>query len=344
VIPATERDALIRWFEGARRDLPWRRNRTAWRVLVSELMLQQTRAETVARRFEPFLARFPDAHAMARATEAEVVASWAGLGYYARARSLHRTAVLASALGGLPDDVEALTRLPGIGAYTAGAIASLVFGRAVAAVDGNVARVLGRVLAVVGDAAGRRPIDALASALVAAEAGRAGAWNEALIELGATVCTPRAPTCGACPLEPACAGRAAPHAYGRRPRPKAPVPIHASIALVEAEDRLLWARRAPGGLLGGLWEPPRAEDAATLADLLGGIGVPTHTLAPVGRIVHRFTHRTLHAEVLAVSVPAFAAEPWGPYDAVVLGPPDLPGASALGRKAAALARLPDGGA
>lgn len=342
VIGAEARAALLAWFERSARDLPWRRRRSPWRVVVSEFLLQQTRVATVASRFEPFLERFPDPGAMARAGEAAVVEAWAGLGYYARARALFRLAVALDARGGVPCDFVALRGLPGLGPYTAGAVASLAFGHAVPAVDGNVERVLCRVFAFDQDPRrplGRRALHALATALVAAEHGRAATWNEALIELGATVCTSRRPACGACPLASACAGREDPERFPPRRAKAAPRPMRCAIALVHVGGELLWTRRAPGGLLGGLWEPPRADDLGALVALLGALGVTAPTLTRVGAIRHVMTHRRLEGEVYEAVGRLVAAEPSPPYDAVDVAGPDRVGASALGRKAAALARL-----
>ena len=203
---------LLRWATKNLRDLPWRvEPRDPYRVWVSEIMLQQTQVVTVIPYFRRFTERFPTVQALAAAPLDDVLKLWEGLGYYARARNLHRAArkVVAEFEGRLPDTVEELSQLPGIGRYTLGAIASIAFGRDAPVVDGNVKRVLCRVYAIRGDA--RRPavqkkLWALAEANL--PKGKAGRWNEAMMELGATVCTPRSPRCDECPLAGVCRARA----------------------------------------------------------------------------------------------------------------------------------------
>src|SRR5438045_2904526 len=198
---STLADRLLSWFATARRDLPWRKEpRDPYRVWVSEVMLQQTRVEVVIPYYHRFLRRFPTLASLAAAPLDEVLALWSGLGYYARARNLHRA---AQACGGrLPETADGLRALPGFGPYTAAAVASLAFGEDVALVDGNVARVLSRLFAIREDARAR----AWEIAARLLPRGRAGAFNEALMELGATVCTPRTPDCPRCPLQRMCAG------------------------------------------------------------------------------------------------------------------------------------------
>ncbi len=202
----------MRWFRAGHRDLPWRRTREPYRVWVSEIMLQQTRVEVVVPYYERFVARFPTPHALADAPLDDVLAAWSGLGYYRRARQLHAAAALVvrEHAGDLPADDEALRALPGIGRYTAGAIRSIAFGHAAPIVDGNVARVLSRLFALAGgpgDAAWEKRLWTLAAALV--PAADPSAFNQGLMELGATVCTPRAPRCDACPLARFCKAHAA---------------------------------------------------------------------------------------------------------------------------------------
>ena len=200
-------DALHAWGAGVRADLPWRRTRDPWAVLVSEAMLQQTQVARVAPRFSVFLDRWPTPADLAAAPLGDVLAAWAGLGYYRRARDLHATArVLVAEHGGaVPDDLAALRALPGVGPYTARAVLALAFGRDVGVVDTNVARVLAR--AVTGAPLTAAAVQRLADDLVPAGTGRA--HTEALLDLGATVCTARAPRCDSCPLAGCCAWRAA---------------------------------------------------------------------------------------------------------------------------------------
>lgn len=201
---------LLRWYDSVRRDLPFRRTRDPYAIWVSEVMLQQTQVQTVLPYYERWMQRFPDVRALAAAEEAEVLHAFQGLGYYSRARSLLRAAreVVARFNGSLPSSAELLQSLPGIGAYSAGAIASIAYGERVPVVDGNVVRVLCRLFALHGDPARaprKREIWCIARALVPAS--RPGDFNQALMELGATVCTPRAPNCDACPLRKQCDAR-----------------------------------------------------------------------------------------------------------------------------------------
>jgi A/G-specific adenine glycosylase len=234
-------------------------------VWVSEVMLQQTRAEVVAERFEPFLAKFPDPSAMAAAGEDAVVAAWSGLGYYRRARALHAGAasVVREHGGSVPLAVEALRALPGVGFYTAAAIASIAGGRVAAAIDGNVERVLARLLAIEedpkkGDA--RRCLEAAAAALI--DLGRPGDWNEAMMDLGALVCTPRSPECASCPWAGSCRARAKgtvaniPH---RRPRPPVRRLVLAAAVIEGPSGVLLLQRPADAGWMPSMWELPAVE-------------------------------------------------------------------------------------
>lgn len=262
---------LLAWYEANRRDLPWRRTSDPYAIWVSEIMLQQTRVAVVVERFKSFLARFPSVRALSLAAEQDVLAEWSGLGYYRRARMLHKAAqFLSSHRGGvLPSDSAALRALPGIGAYTAAAIASIAHGEAVAAVDGNVERVLCRVEGWGhGDPDGvgalRRRIDVRAQALVHPR--RPGSFNQAMMELGAVLCTPRAPQCPACPLAGDCKTRgehkAAPRprmtsrrtAFAlslRTPRPGRPA----------AREVLLDRRAGSETVMPSMWELPALREA-----------------------------------------------------------------------------------
>ncbi len=259
------RRALLDWYARNRRALPWRDDPDPYRVLVSEIMLQQTTVEAVRPRFEAFVARFPSVAALAAASEDEVLAAWSGLGYYQRARNLRRAAILIARENGgaVPGSAEALARLPGVGRYTAGAVASIAFGRPEPILDGNVARLLARLFLVGGDpraAATKKRLWDLAARLV--HRGDPSSFNQALMELGALVCRPRDPECGRCPLAGTCGARRA-GVVARYPRPAARArPTRVLVAAVIARDgrgRLLLARRAGRGALCGLWELPSAE-------------------------------------------------------------------------------------
>jgi A/G-specific adenine glycosylase len=300
----TIRRRLIAWYRRARRDLPWRRSDDPYRIWLSEVMLQQTRVETVIPYYERFLERFPTLPALAAADEEDVLRLWAGLGYYARARNLHRAAgVIAKRHGGsVPRDPEALAALPGVGRYTLGALRSLAFKEPAPIVDGNVRRVLARLFADgSGDdeAAWRR-----AGELVPER--DPDLFNQALMELGATVCTPRAPRCLLCPLRLVCEARKSggdPEAFPA-PRRRATVrEIRAIAGVLVVRGRTLFLRRPSRGLLGGLWELPNAEgsDPAALPELVRArTGLETAPGAALGGLRHVFTHRALELEVIAL--------------------------------------------
>ncbi len=265
------RERLLSWFTLHARDLPWRRDRTPYRVWVAEVMLQQTQAEKVRAYYPRFLARFPTVKALAEAPLEAVLKIWEGLGYYRRARLLHRAAqeIVNRHGGRLPAGVEALRRLPGVGAYTAGAVASLAFDMPVPAVDGNVRRVIARLLAL--PAPSRGMVASLVEALLPTEG--AGRVNEALMELGATLCRPRQPRCPQCPWRDLCRA----HRLGRAadfpaPAPRKPLPHYdVAAAVVRREDgRVLVAQRRNEDMLGGLWEFPggKREAGETLPEAL----------------------------------------------------------------------------
>lgn len=303
---------LTAWFGGAARNLPWRvtgkdGRRDPYRVLVSEVMLQQTQASRVAERFDLFMAKFPSIAALARAEEGEVLDAWAGLGYYRRARMLLGAArACVEHFGGeMPGDVGSLVTLPGVGRYTAGAVASLAFGGAEPLVDGNVTRVLLRLEGRdgrLGEGATVRWAWSRAGELVAANAERAGGVNEALMELGATVCVPGVPRCGACPLRGDCVAVAC----GLQARVPAPavraqrigVEIRCA-AVFDAGGRVLLERAGKGELWAGLWRLPsvlvksRAEGGRTSRGLAAGLGVGGVVLRPAGQVQRVLTHRVV---------------------------------------------------
>ena len=298
---------LAAWFEREARDLPWRRTRDAYAIWISESMLQQTRVETVAPYWQRFLERFPDAAALARASEDEVLALWSGLGYYRRARALHAAAKqIAERHGGaFPRDTAAIRALPGVGAYTAGAVASIAFDRGEPLVDGNVTRVFARLFELdlaLGEPALARLAWKLAAELVPEQAG-AGRWNQALMELGATVCAPREPRCAACPLEKSCAARASGRAR-ELPRPKErrePLEVALEIYVARADAALLCERRPAAGRMAGLWQLPTYERAqAGQPERLFPFGPPAGALEPgaqLGEIRHTITHHRIRARV-----------------------------------------------
>ncbi len=303
------RRALLRWYDHNRRELPWRATRDPYAIWVSEAMLQQTRVETVIPYYQRFLERFPDVAALASADLDDVLGVWQGLGYYSRARNLREAArVVVDELGGrIPDDAASLRRLPGVGRYTAGALASIAFDRPEPVVDANVARVLARLLGIREDVkradVARRLWD---EAAALARGPRPGDLNQALMELGATVCTPRAPRCPVCPLRGSCdayrKGDAAElPVLARRAEPRA---LEAAAALVLRRGRALAVRRPPEGLLGGLWELPGGElarreppRAGLVRALRERVGLSVERSERTGVVEHGFTHRTLRLHV-----------------------------------------------
>jgi A/G-specific adenine glycosylase len=297
----SSRQALLDWYDRHRRDLPWRRSRDPWGVWLSEILLQQTRVESAAPYFERLLARFPSPAAIAAAPVEELLALWSGLGYYRRARQLHAAASRVAASGEMPRTAAGLAALPGIGPYTAAAIASIAFDEVVAVLDGNVARVAARLSAEPEEAerpAVRRRLLAVATALL--DPARPGDSNQALMELGATVCLPRAPRCAACPLAGDCAARRAGTAeqLPRRRRRPASVALRQVAALVGAPGgRLLLVRRAEGeSVMPGLWELPTVEAdglPAAEAALAARYGGRWRLGEPLARARHAITVRRL---------------------------------------------------
>jgi A/G-specific adenine glycosylase len=252
------RAALLAWYQAHKRDLPWRATRDPYRIWVSEIMLQQTRVAAVLEHYRLFLAAFPTVQVLAAASEAEVLALWSGLGYYRRARMLHRAAkmVAEELAGAMPRTAEGLRTLPGVGAYTAAAVASIAFGEPVAVVDGNVERVLARVAGWSAAEPGfATRVGTFAGAMVAPE--QPGDFNQAMMELGATVCLPRAPLCLGCPWQRWCRTR------GEHPMParRAQVRQHSARGVWlrgtgARQQVLLLQRAADASLMAGMWELP----------------------------------------------------------------------------------------
>jgi len=270
---------LLRWYDGQKRDLPWRRDRDPYRVWISEIMLQQTRVAAVIPYYERFLALFPAIESLAGASEAELLGAWAGLGYYSRARNLQKAAREIAARGGFPATYEELRDLAGIGDYTAAAIASIAFGRKHAAVDGNVLRVLSRYTAEpgeIGAASTRARVREAAERLL--DRRRPGEFNQAMMELGATLCLPREPQCLLCPVAEGCQARL----QGRqnelpvKARKAAAKWVEREVLIVgRGADILCWQRPADSVRLAGFWElPDRSQLPA----------------ARIGRRVGQFVH------------------------------------------------------
>jgi len=301
---------LLDWYDRNRRVLPWRsppgEQADPYRVWLSEIMLQQTGVKTVIPYFEAFTTRFPTVEDMARAERDEVLRLWAGLGYYSRARNLHACAieVVERHDGRFPDSVEALLKLPGIGAYTAGAIASIAFGRRVVAVDGNVERVLSRVYEVEEALPKARPlITRLAEDLVPE---RAGDFAQSLMDLGATICTPKNPACGLCPWSKECGARKAGTMldYPKKLAKKAKRMRYGAAFVVRRTDgAVLIGTRPEKGMLGGMVEVPNSdwtmEPVAELAPLAPPLQAEWRHC---GSVDHVFTHFPLRLEVYVADV------------------------------------------
>ena len=299
--------AVLAWYDRGHRDLPWRHTKDAYRIWISEIMLQQTRAETVVSYYERFLERYPTVRDLANAPEEDVLKSWEGLGYYSRARSLQKAArMIVGEFGGeLPRDVDKLRSLPGIGDYTAGAIASIAFGIPAAAVDGNVERVICRYYAVedeVGTPAVRRQVTAMTQALVPFD--RPGAFANAMMEMGATMCTPRNPACLLCPVRETCQGFAKgiaqelPH----KPKKKAQRVENRAVLLVFCGERVLITKRKEK-LLGGLFVFPdvlEESDPAALCAALETQGIRAAYDEHIGHARHVFTHLIWEMDVHAL--------------------------------------------
>lgn len=282
--------------------MPWRDEVSPYRTLVSELMLQQTRVETVIPYFERFMRDFPTVEALAAAPAEAVLERWSGLGYYSRARNLQAAAQRIAEAGAFPSTVEGLRALPGVGPYTAGAVASIALGLDAPLVDGNVERVVCRQHAWAEDP---KKIPARIWGTVEQDlpTGEAGDYNQALMELGATVCTPTRPKCLICPVRSSCEGVDAPERYPA-PKERAVVPEAAAVAaLVEVDGALLLARRPDQGLLGGLWEPPGGIGTDAVGMLQERVGVRVAGVEPVGDVVHVFSHLRLTTRVVRVTRP-----------------------------------------
>lgn len=297
-IPAAIVEPLLAWYDANARVLPWRSQPTPYRVWVSETMLQQTRVEAVRPYFARFMQALPDIAALAAVDEQTLLKLWEGLGYYSRARNLHKAAgVVMQQYGGrLPADPQLLAKLPGIGPYTAGAIASIAFNYPAAAVDGNVLRVLSRLTAFQQDVGPAAVRAATAQALLRILPARVGAFNQALMELGALVCLPNtAPKCLLCPLAALCRGRAVgletqlPVKAKKKPR----AVQQRTVLLALHEGRVALRRRPDEGLLAGLWEFPALEGALTAGQLparLAALGLHVQGLSDAGSARHIFTH------------------------------------------------------
>ena len=326
---------LLAWYDRHRRDLPWRpcaktgRNPQPYHVLVSEAMLQQTQVATVIPYYNRFLERFPTVADLANADEQDVLRLWQGLGYYSRARNLQAAArtVLNELNGTLPHTVEGLLALPGVGRYTAGAVASIAFGTRAPIVDGNVARVLCRIDRIEADPRGRETQQLLwrrAEEILPAR--RVGGFNSAMMELGATVCTPRAPQCLMCPVREHCAAQAA-GVQERIPAPRkakaTPLLRRATFCIRRDSGEWLIEQRPAAGRWAGMWQFVTVDAADGGAGALLG-RLPLRVSAPrkLGLVTHGLTHRRYEFDVYACD--AAGDEPAGEAEAATSSPPPPP--------------------
>jgi A/G-specific adenine glycosylase len=300
---------LLKWYRENARSLPWRGHPDPYAVWVSEIMLQQTRVETVIPYFKRWMGRFPTLRSLATAPEQDILAAWEGLGYYSRARNLHQAAqkVVSEYQGQVPADMDALLRLPGVGRYTAAAIASIAFGQDEPTLDGNIRRVLARVFNVSEPARspqGERILWELSTAHL--PAGRAGEYNQAMMDLGAVICTPHAPNCPACPLAELCQARRLGLQEQRPVSQPRPVIPHYTVtaAVIRRDGQVLIARRPSHGLLGGMWEFPGGKQldgedlpACLKREIREELATEIQVGQPLGIYRHAYTHFkvTLHA-------------------------------------------------
>jgi A/G-specific adenine glycosylase len=306
---------LLDWYKKNKRDLPWRRTKAPYRIWVAEIMLQQTRVDTVIPYYERFLKKFPDVRALARASQDDVLKAWENLGYYSRARHLHEAArVVVKQFGGtIPPEMEDLRKLPGVGAYTAGAILSIAFGKRFAAVDGNVIRVISRLFAIEGPVDGSKAknrIVAIAERLV--PEGAPGHYNQALMDLGSGICTPRSPACPACPLASVCRARKKGIQESIPVKKKSTAVPHreAAVAVIRNDrGEILLVKRPGRGLLGGLWRFPGGafeEGDAPAAALRRSLREELGLKAIAGRellaVEHGYSHFSVTVHVFACTI------------------------------------------
>ena len=328
-IPRSDATRLLDWYRRNRRDLPWRRSRDPYRIWVSEIMLQQTTVRVVVPYYRRFIRLFPTVRALASARPDRVLAAWSGLGYYRRARHLSAAAriIVGKHAGRFPLRVEDALALPGVGRYTAGAILSIAYGARLPVLDGNVARVLSRLHLVRGadSAARRRRLWRLAGEL-AATAPSPGDLNQALMELGATVCTAAAPACAVCPLSRRCAARASGLQETIPPsrRPRATVEVRTGVAVVTRGGRYLLLRRSNRDLMHGLWELPAVGRGGRSDGLRLAVG------RCVATVRHSITYRRLEVSVHPARL--LAEPPRGGYRFVAPADLDRLPTSSLVRK------------
>jgi A/G-specific adenine glycosylase len=312
-VVAEIRRSLLDWYRRNRRDLPWRKEKNPYKTWVSEIMLQQTRVDTVVPYFERFMEQFPTLEALAEAPEEQVLKAWEGLGYYSRARNLHAAVkeVVANYGGKVPDDLERISKLKGIGPYTAGAILSIAYDKKAPAVDGNVMRVFSRLFALTDDIAKvstRKKMERLAETLIPDEA--PGDFNQALMELGALICSPTSPQCLFCPVLSVC------DAYRlgmeeelpRKKKAKPPTEEEVAILLITCGMHFLVEKRPDQGLLAGLWGLPTIgwsdqKEMESILEFCDQKQIPATKFMIKGQFEHIFSHRHWKVTVMTVETP-----------------------------------------
>lgn len=300
------RRKLLRWYDRHRRDLPWRRTRDPYAIWIAETMLQQTQVATVSPYYERFLRELPNVHALDRAPLKRVLALWSGLGYYRRAENLKKSAreIVRKYAGHLPDKHDALLALPGVGDYTAGALMSIAFQRSYPAIDGNARRVLNRLFTAKNDKEIRR------AATLLVPRSRPGYFNQGLMELGATICTPKDPRCPRCPLGAHCAARATGRRFDNAATKNSTIQdIEWPLAILRRDRRVLLRQRLASGLLPGLWEFPGAEKISrkslrqSLASQLPELSQTLQQELHIGEFRHSITNRRIRSPVYLVDLP-----------------------------------------
>ena len=316
--PDIFQQAVLQWFDRhGRHDLPWQEHTTHYRVWVSEVMLQQTQVTTVIPYYERFMQRFPRVEDLAQADQDEVMQYWAGLGYYARARNLHRCAqVVVETFGGqFPRDHTTMQSLPGIGRSTAAAILAIVDNQPLAILDGNVKRVLSRYGAIGGWPGDKKVADQLWQlAELLTPTNRVADYTQAMMDLGATLCTRSKPQCLLCPLQDGCQARHQGEVTrypGKKPKKAYPVK-QAWFALLRCADQILLHKRPNHGIWGGLWVPPQFDSEQALQDSMADFSVISQQTLPT--ISHKFTHYQLDMHLLAYDVAEQQGDQWHHLD------------------------------
>jgi A/G-specific adenine glycosylase len=320
------RMALLNWYAEHQRDLPWRQTSDPYAIWVSEVMLQQTQVATVVPYFQGFLERFPDLNHLARADMQDVLKAWEGMGYYARARNLHKAAamVLGQHEGVIPQNRQDFLKLPGVGEYIAAAVLSIAFNRPYPVVDGNVKRVLSRLLVMA------EPVNLSSSNSVYQKAAaelldnrEPGNYNQAIMELGATVCKPRSPLCRKCPVQKWCRAYKTDRIaeFPRSVKKQATPRYQIAVGVVFKNGRVLITRRKPEGLLGGMWEFPGGKigkgegpEAACIREIKEEVNLSVKVDAHLCRIRHAYTHFKIQMEVFCCSYVSGRVNLSGPVD------------------------------